>query len=238
MEKLSLKSSFVLGFFIFIGLGTLGYFISSSFLKSKELERTVIVKGLSEKEVQANIVLWPIKFSATASTLDELSKKVESDTNKVLEFLNKYGVKKEDITVNSPSIIDKNANEFTERDYTLRYLANRTINIYSQDIEKIRDVSGKLFELSQNGILFRVDDWDSKIEYLYTKLNEIKPAMIEEATANAREVAQKFAQDSNSKLGKIKKATQGQFEITSRDKNSEHIKNIRIVSTVEYYLND
>ena len=71
-----------------------------------------------------------------------------------------------------------------------------------------------------------------------TKLNEIKPSMIEEATSNARAVAQKFAQDSNSKLGKIKKASQGQFEVASRDKNSDHIKNIRIVSTIEYYLAD
>ncbi|WP_418186240.1 SIMPL domain-containing protein [Aliarcobacter vitoriensis] len=238
MEKISFKSAFVLGFFIFIGLTSLGYFLSTSFIKSKELERTVVVKGLSEKEVNANIVLWPIRFSSTTETLDELSKKVERDTDKILEFLNKYGIKKEDITVNSPSIVDKMANEYSTKDYTLRYLANRTINVYSQDVEKVREVSGKLFELSQQGILFRVDDWDSKIEYLYTKLNDIKPTMIEEATANAREVAQKFAQDSKSKLGKIKRATQGQFEINSRDKNSEHIKKVRIVSTVEYYLND
>lgn len=238
MENLSFKSSFVLGFFIFIGLGTLGYFISNGYLKSKELERTVVVKGLSEKEVEANIVLWPIKFSAAEATLDELSQKVESDTNKVLEFLNKYGVKKEDITVNSPSIIDKYANDYSNTNATLRYLASRSINIYSTDVNKIREVSEKLTELSQSGVVFKVDDWDSKIEYLYTKLNDIKPAMIEEATNNARVVAQKFAKDSNSKLGKIRKATQGQFEINSRDKNSEYIKKVRIVSTVEYYLND
>jgi len=239
MEKISFKSAFVLGFFIFTGLFSLGYFVSTGFLKSKELERTVVAKGLSAKEVKADIVLWPIKFSSTTETLDELAKKIEKDTNKILEFLNKYGVKKEDITINSPSIIDKMANVYSDKDnYTLRYLAHRTINIYSQDIEKIREVSGKMFELSQQGIVFRVDDWDAKIEYLFTKLNEIKPKMIEEATANAREVAQKFAQDSNSKLGKIKRASQGQFEISSRDKNSEHIKNVRVVSTIEYYLND
>jgi len=240
MEKISFKSAFVLGFFIFIGLFSLGYFISTGFLKSKELERTVVAKGLSAKEVNANVVLWPIKFSSTTETLDELAKKIESDTNKILEFLKKYGVKKEDITINSPSIVDKLASLYIDGNSNppLRYLANRIINVYSQDIEKIREVSGKMFELSQQGIVFSIDDWDTKIEYLYTKLNEIKPQMIEEATANAREVAQKFAQDSNSKLGKIKRASQGQFEITSRDKNSEHIKNLRVVSTIEYYLND
>jgi len=239
MEKINFKSAFVLGFFIFIGMFSLGYFVFTGFLKSKELERTVVAKGLSAKEVKADIVLWPIKFSSTTQTLDELAKKIEKDTNKILQFLNKYGVKEEDITINSPSIIDKMANTYSDKDnYTLRYLATRTINVYSQDIEKIREVSGKMFELSQQGIVFSIDDWDTKIEYLYTKLNEIKPKMIEEATANAREVAQKFAQDSNSKLGKIKRASQGQFEITSRDKNNEHIKNVRVVSTIEYYLND
>jgi len=239
MEKISFKSAFVLGFFVFIGLFSLGYFVSTGFLKSKDLERTVVAKGLSAQEVNANIVLWPIKFSTTTETLDKLAKKIESDTNKILEFLDKYGVKKEDITINSPSIIDKLASLYMDRNNpTLRYLATRTINVYSQDVEKIREVSGKMLELSQQGIVFSIDDWDTKIEYLYTKLNEIKPKMIEEATANAREVAQKFAQDSNSKLGKIKRASQGQFEITSRDKNSEHIKNVRVVSTIEYYLND
>lgn len=238
MDSLNSKSSFILGFFIFLGLSSLGYFISYSYLKSKDLERTVVVKGLSEKEVKANVVLWPIKFSVTSTSLDDLSKKVENDTDKILVFLEKYGVSKDDITVNSPSIIDKMANEYANVDFTLRYLSNRTINIYSQDVDKIKEISGKLFELSQEGILFRVDEYDSKIEYLYTKLNEIKPSMIEEATSNARDVGQKFAQDSKSTLGKIKRASQGQFEVISRDKNSEHIKKIRIVSTVEYYLND
>jgi len=130
------------------------------------------------------------------------------------------------------------ANEYSNQEVQVRYVANRTINIYSTNIEKIRDINGKLFELSKKGILFKIDDYDSKIEYIYTKLNDIKPMMIEEATNNARSVALKFAKDSNSKLGKIKKASQGQFVITSRDKNTEYIKNIRIVSTIEYYLSD
>jgi uncharacterized protein len=62
--------------------------------------------------------------------------------------------------------------------------------------------------------------------------------MVEEATTKAREVAEKFAKDSKSKLGKIKKASQGQFSINNRDKNNPHIKKIRVVSTVEYYLSD
>lgn len=238
MEKLDTKSSFVLGFFIFLGLSILGYLISTSVIKYKEFDRTVIVKGLSEKEVEADIVLWPIRFSVIDNSLDELNKKVENDTNEILRFLEINGINKDEITINSPAIIDKMANEYSNQEVQVRYLANRTINIYSSNVIKVREITGKLFELSKKGILFKIDDYDSKIEYIYTKLNDIKPSMIEEATNNARSVALKFAEDSKSKLGKIKKASQGQFVITSRDKNTEYIKNVRIVSTVEYYLSD
>jgi uncharacterized protein len=238
MEKVKILPSFVLGFFIFIGLGTLGYFFKTAFIESKNLERTVIVKGLSEKEVLSNIVIMPIKLTRTSNNLESLIIDIDNDTNKVIKFLKDNGLKDEDITLGAISIVDKMANEFSNQEFSIRYLATKVINIYSSEIEKVRALSGKLSELSQTGILFKTDDYDSKIEYVYTKLNDIKPSMIEEATSNARAVAQKFAHDSNSKLGKIKKATQGQFEVISRDKNSEHIKNIRIVSTVEYYLVD
>lgn len=238
MEKVKILPSFVLGFFIFIGLGTLGYFFKTAFMESKNLERTVIVKGLSEKEVLSNIVIMPIKLTRTSNNLESLIIDIDNDTNKVIKFLKDNGLKDEDITLGAISIVDKMANEFSNQEFSIRYLATKVINIYSSEIEKVRALSGKLSELSQAGILFKTDDYDSKIEYVYTKLNDIKPSMIEEATSNARAVAQKFAHDSNSKLGKIKKATQGQFEVISRDKNSEHIKNIRIVSTVEYYLID
>jgi hypothetical protein len=238
MEKVKILPSFVLGFFIFIGLGTLGYFFKTAFMESKNLERTVIVKGLSEKEVLSNIVIMPIKLTRTSNNLESLIIDIDNDTNKVIKFLKDNGLKDEDITLGAISIVDKMANEFSNQEFSIRYLATKVVNIYSSEIEKVRALSGKLSELSQAGILFKTDDYDSKIEYVYTKLNDIKPSMIEEATSNARAVAQKFAHDSNSKLGKIKKATQGQFEVISRDKNSEHIKNIRIVSTVEYYLID
>lgn len=234
----SRSSSFILGIFLFLGFIGLGYFIASGIVKFKELDRTVTVKGLSEKDALANVVILPIKISQTNNDIKALIDKLESDTKSIIEFLKENGIKDEDITLSSISIVDKMANEFSNQDFAMRYLASKVINIYSSEVEKIRTLSGKLSELSQKGILFKTDDYDTKIEYIYTQLNDVKPSMIEEATANAREVAEKFAKDSNSKLGKIKKASQGQFEINSRDKNSEHIKKIRIVSTVEYYLVD
>jgi hypothetical protein len=96
----------------------------------------------------------------------------------------------------------------------------------------------KLFELGKQGIAITGEDYQSKTVFLYTKLNEIKPAMIEEATQNARAVAEKFAQDSKSRLGKIRSASQGQFSIDDRDSNTPYIKKVRVVSTLEYYLSD
>jgi len=86
--------------------------------------------------------------------------------------------------------------------------------------------------------VFSGDGYQSQTEYLFTRLNEVKPEMVEEATQNARETAEKFAADSKSSLGKIKRANQGQFSIEARDRNNPHIKTVRVVSTVEYYLSD
>ena len=95
-----------------------------------------------------------------------------------------------------------------------------------------------LVELGKQGIAISGQDYNAKTEFLFTKLNEIKPEMVEEATKNAREVAERFAKDSKSRLGKIKRAKQGQFSIKDRDRNTPYIKKVRIVSTVEYYLSD
>ena len=95
-----------------------------------------------------------------------------------------------------------------------------------------------LSKLGKKGIVFTGSNYQNQTEYIFTRLNEVKPEMIEEATRKAREVAEKFAADSQSRLGKIKKAYQGQFSISPRDKNNPHIKKVRVVSTVEYYLSD
>jgi hypothetical protein len=96
----------------------------------------------------------------------------------------------------------------------------------------------KLTELGKMGIVFSQNNYDAQVEYIFSRLNDVKPKMIEESTTNARSVAKKFASDSQSRLGKIKKATQGQFSISNRDKNTPYIKQVRVVSTIEYYLAD
>lgn len=232
-------NSFILGIFIFLGLASLGYLLGSSAIKFKEYERTVTVKGLSEKEYAADVVIWPIQFTQASNDLEELYVSIESNTKKIKEFLEGRGIKADEVTVSSPSITDKSAQQYGNQSRAeFRYTAIQTVTVYSNDINTVRNVMNSLSELGKEGIVFTGSNYQSQTEYLFTRLNNVKPGMIEEATRKAREVAEKFASDSRSSLGKIRRASQGQFSITARDKNNPHIKKVRVVSTVEYYLSD
>ncbi len=239
MSLESKQNSLVLGIFIFLGLASLGYLLGSSAIKFKEYERTVTVKGLSEKEFDADIVIWPIQFTAAGNNLEDLYEAIDQNTSKISEFLASKGIDKKEISFAAPSITDKSAQQYGGQEKAeFRYTAIQTVTVYSSDIASVRSVMGELSELGKQGIVFTGGNYQSQTEYLFTRLNEVKPEMIEEATRKAREVAEKFASDSKSSLGKIRKATQGQFSITARDKNNPHIKKVRVVSTVEYYLSD
>jgi hypothetical protein len=238
MQDGSVKSAFVLGVFIFLGFAALGLFVGAGFIKFKEFERSVIVKGLSEKEYPADIVLWPIQFMASNDDLTELYETIERDATKLINFLRANGFKDDEITKSPPGIVDKLAQGYEKSKIEFRYSATQTITVYSGQIKHVQLTMNKLAELGKKGIVFTSNDYQNTTEYLFTRLNEIKPEMVEEATTKARAVAQKFAKDSNSKLGKIKNARQGQFSINERDKNNPHIKKVRVVSTIEYYLSD
>lgn len=238
MSNLSTKSMFTLGIFVFFGLISLGYFLVKSVNVYKQYDRTVSVKGLSQKDYKADVVLWPIKFTTPDKDLFNLNNKIEGYTKVIIEFLKSNGIKTDEISIQSPSITDKLANGYSNKNLQYRYLGNRIINVYSKNVEVVKNAISKLSQLTKKGIIFNVNTYDTRIEYIFTRLNEVKPLMIEESTKKAREVALKFAKDSNSKLGKIKKARQGQFSIFDRDKNTPHIKSVRVVSSIEYYLND
>ena len=239
MTENSKASALVLGVFIFLGLATLGYLLGNAAIKFKEYERTVTVKGLSEREYEADIVIWPIQFTEASNDLGGLYGSIERSTEKIRVFLEENGISQEEITFSIPSITDKSAQQYgNQAKAEFRYTAMQTVTAYSKNIKSVRSVMGTLSELGKQGIVFSGGNYQSTTEYLFTRLNEAKPGMIEEATRKAREVAEKFASDSKSTLGKIRKASQGQFSINARDKNNPHIKKVRVVSTVEYYLSD
>ncbi|MFD2229389.1 SIMPL domain-containing protein [Alkalimarinus sediminis] len=239
MQQYSKASAFILGAFIFVGLASLGYLLAGAAIEYKQYDRSVTVKGLSEREFKADIVIWPIQFTAASNDLESLYSAIEANTSKIQQFLGKNGISNEEITFSSPSITDKSAQQYGgNAKPEFRYTAMQTVTVYSKNIDAVIAVMGTLSALGKQGIVFSGGNYQSQTEYLFTRLNEVKPEMIEEATRKAREVATKFALDSDSQLGKIKKASQGQFSISSRDKNNPHIKKLRVVSTVEYYLSD
>ncbi|MGB0937083.1 MAG: SIMPL domain-containing protein [Colwellia sp.] len=239
MSKNNQSQFIFLGLCILLGLSSLGYLLGDAAIKVKEYERTVTVKGLSEREFQADIVIWPIRFTTASNNLSDMYKTIEQNTKKISDFLIEAGIERAELTASSPAITDKSAQQYGgQTNAQFRYTASQSVTVYSKNIEAVRGVMKKISVLGKEGIVFNADNYNAKVEYLFTRLNEVKPDMIEEATRKAREVAQKFATDSNSALGKIKKASQGQFSISSRDKNNPHIKKVRVVSTVAYYLSD
>lgn len=239
MHQSSRASAFILGVFVFIGLSALGYLLGDAAIEYKQYDRSVTVKGLSEREFEADIVIWPIQFTAAGNDLESLYGSIEQSTVKTQAFLNNNGISREEVTLSVPAITDKSAQQYgNNAKPEFRYTAFQIITVYSKNIAAVRSVMGSLSELGKQGIVFTGGNYQSATEYIFTRLNEVKPEMIEEATRKAREVAEKFASDSNSVLGKIKKASQGQFSISERDKNNPHIKKIRVVSTIEYYLSD
>lgn len=239
MKQYSKASAFILGAFIFAGLASLGYLLAAAAIEFKQFDRSVTVKGLSEREFKADIVIWPIQFTAAGNDLESLYGSIEANTSKIRDFLGDSGISLEEITFASPAITDKSAQQYGgNAKPEFRYTAIQTVTVYSKNIKAVIGVMGSLSTLGKQGIVFSGGNYQSQTEYLFTRLNEVKPEMIEEATRKAREVATKFASDSDSQLGKIKKASQGQFSISARDKNNPHIKKVRVVSTVEYYLSD
>jgi hypothetical protein len=240
MKENTKTSQFILGVFIFLGLAALGYLLGDAAIKVKEYERTVVVKGLSSREFKADTVVWPIQFKVANNDLEALYHSVESISGKIKQFLIEKGISAQGISFTAPTITDKSADEYggSRAKPEFRYTAQQVVTVYSKKVDKVRSVISSLAELGKQGIVFTSGEYQYMTEYLFTRLNQVKPEMVEEATKKAREVAEKFAADSHSRLGKIKRASQGQFSISPRDSNNPHIKKVRVVSTVEYYLSD
>ena len=239
MTEGSNRGLLALGVLICLGLAILGSTLRSGVIRFKEFERTVSVKGLSERDVPADIALWPIRFTSAHNDLAAVYAKLENDTREILALLQQQGFDSSEITVSAPAITDKLAQQYgSPSEVGLRYVASQTVTVYTPKVALVRSSINKLSELGKKGVVLSGQEYQAQTEYLFTKLNDVKPEMIEEATRAAREVAEKFAKDSQSKLGKIKTANQGQFTITDRDSNTPHIKKVRVVATVEYYLSD
>ena len=239
MNTQSRANAFILGLSLVVGLSLLGYLVRGAANDFKQYERSVTVKGLSEREVPADIVIWPIVFTEAGNDLGALYASIDTGKATIREFLIAKGIEPAEISYSLPSITDRSAQQWgSGQKAEFRYVAAQTVTVYSSRVPQVRAAMDQLSELGKSGLALRSGEGQGRIQYLFTGLNEIKPEMIEEATAKARDVALKFAEDSDSELGKIKRASQGQFSISPRDANNPHIKKIRVVSTITYYLSD
>jgi hypothetical protein len=238
MVQRRLGEALVLGALLAVGLVGAGAMLAGGLAKFKSLDRVVSVKGLSEREVPADIAIWPIRFSEADNDLARLYATLESKNAAIVEYLKSAGFEASEIGTSVPAIQDRLAQGYAGERVSFRYAGTSTITVYTGRVDAVLAARIGLYDLGRKGIAVAGSDYEARTEFLFTKLNEIKPAMIEEATRNARQVAEKFAQDSDSRLGKIRSANQGQFSIDDRDSNTPHVKRVRVVSTVEYYLAD
>ena len=232
-------SALLLGVCIALGLAALGSQQAQGVERFRAWERTVTVKGLAEREVAADVAVWPIRFSEAANDLGALYTSLQRKNALVTDFLVRAGFPREEITAAAPAIIDRQAQSYNDAGRAeFRYVGTSTLTVYSSRVDRVRAAMADLVELGKQGIALSGEEYGGRPEFLFSGLNAIKPAMIEEATRNAREVADKFARDSESRLGRIRTASQGLFTIQDRDTNTQHLKRVRVVSTVEYYLVD
>lgn len=216
-----------------------GTFIKNSLDRYTDKERVVTVKGLSEREVSADKVIWPLIYKELGNDPAEIYQRIEKNNAIVIDFLKKHGLSDSEITVNPPQVKDRFADSWSQENIVNRYVASSVIIVNSTQVDLARNIMQNQAELMKIGIALICEEYgNNTIKYEFTGLNGIKPEMVEESTRNARATAEKFAKDSDSELGKIRRATQGQFSITDRDNNTPYIKNVRVVSTIEYYIKD
>lgn len=215
-----------------------GYFIGNMHKTGKKYDRFVEVKGLSEREVEADLAVWPINIVLSGNDLAALQSDIQKQSGEVYDFFVSQGFDTSELTAGVTNISDAYADIYNvnSQNVQYRYLAKSDFTVRTTDIKKLQKALTESLELLSKGILLGSKNTWRPIEYIFTGLNELKPPMIEEATKNAREVAEKFALDSNSQVGEIRNARQGLFSISDRDENTPEIKVVRVVSTIDFQL--
>ena len=226
----------ILGIFLALGMMGSAWMIGKAIYAAKASERYVTVKGFAEKELPADLVIWPIAYSAVGDDLAEIQKRLDKDKQKIAGFLEKRGFKSEEISTSIPQITDYQAQGYSQHNGPRhRYSAQTILTLRSNNVVETKQAMQASDELVKSGVAL-MRNYEATPEFIFTKLNSIKPEMIAAATKNARQAAEQFAEDSGSKVGAIKNARQGFFSINDRDRYSPEQKIIRVVTTIQYYL--
>lgn len=236
---------------LIISFGINALFMGRALQRFKAEDRSISVKGFSEREVKADLVVWNIQTKIVCDNLSEGSSKTDEAKKKMISFLVQNQIPESEIIVEGISVIDKRANQYEsyQQMNTPRYLVTQIIQVRSTNVDLVQKVSRMTGELLQAGVVVSNNEYGNPIQYYFTKLNEIKPAMISEATLNAKEAAMKFSSENDSRLGRLKKANQGLFTIVDRTASLsggeggyasgtlDIYKKVRVVISAEYSIN-
>ena len=233
--------SFTTGIIVAGGIALGGFFPGYYYYKTRFDMRTVTVKGLAEKDVKSDLGVWNIRFQSADNNLSIAKNNIETQEKTIRSFLKKSGFSDSEIIIQGLSMQDAYADAYRDRNtIAARYTLTQTLTVRSEKVDLIASTYPQIGDLVSNGV--SLSGYGNGVSYLFTGLNEIKPAMLKQATQNAREAANEFAQNSQSKVGQIRFANQGIFSILPREdipdqSEREQIdKKVRVVSTVEYYL--
>lgn len=228
----------VVGGLLALGLAAAGLFVAMGLKDVRTGDRSVTVRGLSERIVKADLAVLPLKFAAAGDDLQAVQADVDRSTGAVRAFLAAQGYKPAEIDLGRLEVTDQFAREYQQQNVAARYRVAQTVIVRTTNVDRVQATTRQLDRLIRQGVVLQ--DYAGP-SYLFTKLNEVRPAMIAEATASARTGAQQFARDSGASLGGIRSASQGSFEILGRDEvgydsSSQVFKKVRVVTTVSYAL--
>jgi hypothetical protein len=217
-----------------VGMVVGGYLLGNGLVRAKEADRSVTVRGLAEKDVTADLATWTIAYSANAGDLASAQASIDRDSAAIRAFFKELGFPDDALQPTGVNVSQYN------QDGVPTFTVRQRMSLRTNDIKRAEAAVKRQFELVRRGVVL---EEGSGMSYNYTKLNDIKPEMVAEATKDARRSAEQFAEDSGTGVGGIKSATQGYFEITSRDGDSEGwgvsdspFKKVRVVTTVDFYL--
>lgn len=228
-----MKNNVFAGGLIALGLFFGGLFIYCGITRFANKDRAVTVKGLSTREVEADYAVWPLSYAWSGNDLPALYERLEQVTARVKKHLLALGFEDADIRQGSINVHDNWSDYYGNHRPEYKYTLNTSLIVSTNKVQLVVASQGKEAELLKEGIIVKTEQWN--LDYQYNGLPELKPSMIEEATQNARAVAQKFADDAQCSLGSIRRASQGQFSVEN-DQYQPWIKHVRVVTTVDYFL--
>jgi len=228
------------------GLVLAGALVGQGFARGRAADRFVSLKGIAEREVRADLAIWPLRLVVADDDLARAQSRLQGNVREIMRFLQRSEVDTTEVGLQDFAVTDAYTNQYRSGPVASRYVINQTVVVRSDRPDRILAASQRVGELVNAGVVLSSggDYGGGGPTFIFTGLNALKPEMIAEATARAREAAERFATDSRSSLGGIRRANQGLFEILPRDQapgiteESQVVKTVRVVSTVDYYLRD